>query len=62
MITDQELIIDADYWLLHTEIHWQTTSYQFEFVAKISRYWKENRKISLKQRRYVIYILNKHTR
>ena len=61
-MNDDKLMNDAEYWLLHPEIHYQTLTRQFEFIARVVRHWKIYKKISLKQRRYVIYVLNKHTK
>lgn len=58
---DEILMQDAEYWLLHPEIHWQVTTRQFEFIARVLRYWKENKKLGQKQRRYVEYILKRYS-
>jgi len=59
---DEILMQDAEHWLTHPELHWQTTARQFEFIARVLKYWRENRKLSQKQRRYVEYILKRYSR
>lgn len=58
---DEQLMHAAEHWLLNPELHWQVTTRQFEFIARVLRYWQVNKKLSQKQRRYVEYILKRYS-
>jgi hypothetical protein len=58
---DEQLIERAEHWLLHPELHWQTTTRQFQFISGVLRHWREYKKLSQKQRRYTEWILKRYS-
>jgi hypothetical protein len=61
-LTDKELIEDADYWLNHPKIQWLPNHKVISFMTSVIWQWKQNGKISQKQRAWVQYSLLKHKR
>ncbi len=60
-MTDEELMNYAQHWLDTPEIQRLPNSSVISFIADVCRHWRTEKKISKKQRGWVITFLNKHT-
>lgn len=60
MITDEQLMEDTLKWLTTPELQYLPNDKTFYFLSSVHLQWRTKKKISLKQRAYVIQILNKH--
>ena len=60
-MTDELLMAQAQHWL-DTPLIQKNPNYRvIGFIANVCLYWRQNKKISAKQRDYVIALLRKHT-
>jgi hypothetical protein len=58
---DEELMQAAQTWLDTPELQKNPNYRVIGFIANVCLYWRQNKKISQKQRDYVMALLRKHT-
>lgn len=61
-MTDEELMAEAQLWLDTPSMQNRINGRVISFIADICRHWRVEKYISLKQRAYVVALLNKHTK
>lgn len=57
-----DIMAAADYWLNHPETQHRITGREITFVASVHLQFRQGKKISSKQKRYVTAILAKHSK
>ncbi|CAB4154877.1 hypothetical protein UFOVP647_37 [uncultured Caudovirales phage] len=60
-MTDELLMAQAQHWLDTPEVQKNPNYRVVGFIANICLYWRQNKKITSKQRDYVNALLTKHT-
>ena len=60
-MTDELLMAQAQHWLDTPDIQRNVSWRSIGFIANVCLYWRQHKKISAKQRDYVVALLDKHT-
>jgi hypothetical protein len=61
-IETQDVMNAAGYWLAHPETQHRITGREINFIASVHLQYRQGKKISSKQKRYVVALLAKHSR
>lgn len=61
-IETDDIMKAAEYWLAHPEVQQRITGREINFIASVHLQYRQGKKISTKQRRYVVALLAKHSR
>lgn len=61
-IETQDIMNAAAYWLEHPEVQHRITGSEINFIASVHLQYRQGKKISTKQKRYVVALLAKHSK